>query len=96
MELHPYLAQHSFIEWHRQQGIQLIAFSPFANQNTFYKHGQSMPQLLDDPVLHSIGKKYSKSAAQVVLAWGISKGRCVSPKSSFLVEDIMLTLQSNL
>ncbi|CAK4034641.1 aldehyde reductase [Lecanosticta acicola] len=82
MELHPYLAQHSFVEWHKEQGIQLIAFSPFANQNTFYKHGQSMPQLLDDPVLHEIGKKYSKSAAQVVLAWGISKGRCVIPKST--------------
>lgn len=91
MELHPYLAQHSFVGWHHQEGIQLIAFSPFANQNTFYKHGQSMPQLLDDPVLHSIGKKYSKSAAQVVLAWGISKGRCVSPKASISVEDIMLT-----
>ena len=50
-----------------------------------------MPQLLDDPVLHSIGKKYSKSAAQVVLSWGISKGRCVSSKYSLSVEDIMLT-----
>ncbi|KAF7187957.1 putative oxidoreductase C26F1.07 [Pseudocercospora fuligena] len=73
---------HSFTAWHREHGIQLIQFSPFANQNTFYKHGQSMPKLLEEPVLHEIGHKYSKSAAQVALAWGISKGRCVIPKST--------------
>ncbi|EME77366.1 uncharacterized protein MYCFIDRAFT_191497 [Pseudocercospora fijiensis CIRAD86] len=82
MELHPYLAQHSFTAWHREHGIQLIQFSPFGNQNTFYKHGQSMPKVLEDAVLHEIGRKYSKSAAQVALAWGISKGRCVIPKST--------------
>ncbi|USW55238.1 Putative NADP-dependent oxidoreductase domain superfamily [Septoria linicola] len=64
-----------------QQDIQVIQFSPFANQNTFYKHGQNVPKLLQDPILHEIGKECQKSAAQVALAWGISKGRCVIPKS---------------
>ena len=82
LELHPYLAQHAFTDWHLEQGIQMIQFSPFANQNTFYKHGQDMPKLLQDPILHDIGAKYGKSAAQVALAWGISKGRCVIPKST--------------
>ncbi|PPJ57392.1 hypothetical protein CBER1_01393 [Cercospora berteroae] len=87
MELHPYLAQHDFTAWHKQHNIQLIQFSPFANQNTFYKHGQNMPKLLQDPVLHEIGKKYGKSAAQVALSWGISKGRCVIPKSTIAREQ---------
>lgn len=82
MELHPCLAQHAFTEWHQDRGIQLIQFSPFANQNTFYKHGQKMPKLLDDPMLRDIGQKYAKTAAQVALAWGLTKGRCVIPKST--------------
>lgn len=40
-----------------------------------------MGKLIDDPVLSDIGKKYSKSGAQVALAWGIAKGRTVIPKS---------------
>jgi len=40
-----------------------------------------MGKLIDDPVLAEIGKKYNKSGAQVALAWGISHGRSVIPKS---------------
>ena len=35
----------------------------------------------DDPTLVEIGKKYNKSGAQVALAWGISQGHSVLPKS---------------
>jgi alcohol dehydrogenase (NADP+) len=37
--------------------------------------------LQDDPTLVEIGKKYNKSGAQVALAWGISQGHSVLPKS---------------
>lgn len=46
-----------------------------------------MPKLLQDPILQDIGKKYGKSAAQVTLNWGISKGRCVIPKSTVVKEQ---------
>ncbi|GIZ37527.1 hypothetical protein CKM354_000097200 [Cercospora kikuchii] len=87
MELHPYLAQHDFTAWHKPHDIHLIQFSPFANQNTFYRHGQNMPKLLQDPILHDISQKYKVSAAQVALNWGISKGRCVIPKSTVVREQ---------
>jgi alcohol dehydrogenase (NADP+) len=35
----------------------------------------------DDPTLVEIGKKYNKSGAQIALAWGISQGHSVLPKS---------------
>ena len=41
-----------------------------------------MGKLMDDPVLVEIGKKYSKRGAQVALAWGISRGHSVIPKSN--------------
>lgn len=43
-----------------------------------------MPKLLEDKTLRDIGRKHSKSAAQVALAWGIAKDRCVIPKSTIL------------
>jgi alcohol dehydrogenase (NADP+) len=62
-------------------GIHVTQYSPFGNQNEIYKKGQQLGKLIDDPVLVDIGKKYSKSGAQVALAWGIAKGNSVIPKS---------------
>lgn len=38
-------------------------------------------QLIDDPVLNEVGKKHGKSGAQVAVAWGLSRGHSVIPKS---------------
>ena len=40
-----------------------------------------MMKVIDQPLLKHIGQKYGKSTVQVVLAWGISNGRSVIPKS---------------
>ena len=53
----------------------------FGNQNEIYSSGQNIGQLIDDPTLVEIGKKYNKSGAQVALAWGIQSGHSVLPKS---------------
>ena len=81
LECHPYLAQHSFADWHQSKGIHLTQYSPFGNQNPIYTKGKEMNKLIDDSVLIEIGKKYGKSGAQVALAWGVAKGRSVIPKS---------------
>ncbi len=80
-ECHPYLAQHSFADFHQSNGIHVTQYSPFGNQNPIYSKGQEMNKLIDDPVLAEIGKRYGKNGAQVALAWGIAKGRSVIPKS---------------
>ncbi|KAF7513298.1 hypothetical protein GJ744_009719 [Endocarpon pusillum] len=81
IESHPYLAQHSFDAFHKQKNIHITQYSPFGNQNEFYSSGKDIGKLIDDPILAEIGKKYSKSGAQVALAWGIAHGRSVIPKS---------------
>ncbi|MCJ1312875.1 hypothetical protein MMC25_006551 [Agyrium rufum] len=81
MELHPYLQQKSFMDFHRQNNIHVTQYSPFGNQNEIYDSGKGMAKLMDDPVLVEIGKKYGKTGAQVALAWGIAHGRTVIPKS---------------
>ena len=35
----------------------------------------------DDPVLVEIGKKYNKAGSQIALAWGVTQGHSVLPKS---------------
>ncbi|KPI44421.1 putative oxido [Cyphellophora attinorum] len=80
-ECHPYLAQHSFADFHKSNNIHVTQYSPFGNSNTVYSKGKDIAKLIDDPMLADIGKKYGKNGAQVALAWGIAKGRSVIPKS---------------
>jgi len=81
IELHPWLQQAEFAEYHKQKGIHITQYSPFGNSNEIYSHGKKFGKLIEDPTLAEIGKKYGKSGAQVALAWGIAHGRSVIPKS---------------
>lgn len=81
IECHPWLQQNEFTEWLKSKGIHVQQYSPFGNQNEIYDSGQNIGKLMDDPVLVEIGKKYKKTGAQVALAWGITKGHSVLPKS---------------
>lgn len=88
MEVHPYLQQREFNAWLRAQGIHVVQFSPLGNMNDFYrstgwsKEVSHMMRVIDQPLLQELGRKYGKSAVQVVLAWGVSNGRSVIPKST--------------
>jgi len=81
MELHPWLQQRAFADFHKQKGIHVTQYSPFGNQNEIYDSGKGLGKLIDDPVLVEIGKKHGKSGAQIALAWGIAQGHSVIPKS---------------
>ncbi|KAJ5595143.1 uncharacterized protein N7459_001351 [Penicillium hispanicum] len=81
MELHPWLQQKEWTEFHRQKGIHVTQYSPFGNQNEIYGGREDHGQLVNDQKLVEIGKKYGKTSNQVALAWGISHGRSVIPKS---------------
>ena len=81
LELHPWLQQRPFVEYHKSHNIHVTAYSPFGNQNPIYTKGEHLGRLIDDPVLNKIGKKHGKSGAQVALAWGIARGHSVIPKS---------------
>lgn len=83
MELHPYLQQTEWIAFHKAHGIHVTAYSPLGGSNPTYKGNPvDGPQLLENKAVVDIGKKRDCTPAQVALAWGISRGTSVIPKSA--------------
>lgn len=84
-ELHPYLQQAEFVQWHEDNGIDVTAYSPLANLNPIYgSPGESKdapPSLLVSEDVTEIAKERGCTNAQVALAWGMGRGYSVIPKS---------------
>lgn len=59
-ELHPWLDHSDIAEWLHKRGIIVEAYSPLAHGTRFR-----------EPVLQTIGKKYGKSPAQVLIRWSL-------------------------
>ena len=72
VELHPFFVQQAAIDNMKAYGVAPQAWGPLAEG----KHG-----VFTDPELTEIGKKYGKSAAQVVLRWNVQRGVSIIPKS---------------
>lgn len=72
IELHPFFVQADALKNMQDYGVVPQAWGPLAEG----KHG-----IFTDPELVTIGKKYDKSAAQVVLRWNIQRGVSIIPKS---------------
>ncbi|MGN0504930.1 MAG: aldo/keto reductase [Lachnospiraceae bacterium] len=73
METHIFNQQKSLKEWADKYDIRLEAWAPF---------GEGRRGTFDNPVMLQIGKKYGKTAAQVMLRWNIQRGVVVIPKST--------------
>src|SRR2546423_2999438 len=80
IEVHPYFAQRDVQDFGAEPGIRTQAWSPIGGI-TFYRDG-SHGSTLDDPVIGDIARAHGKSAAQVMLRWGLQQGRSVIPKST--------------
>lgn len=81
--MHPYLAQTKWLNTHRDHGIHVTSYSPLAGTNPTYDPG-APEQLLKNKKVVNIAEKRGCTPAQVVLAWGLSRGTSVIPKSSHL------------
>ncbi|KAI1973996.1 hypothetical protein LOZ51_002627 [Ophidiomyces ophidiicola] len=81
LEVHPWLQQKDFVEWHKSKGIHVTQYSSLGNQNEIYVGHQKFGKLIEDSVLVQIAKKHERTGAQVALAWGINKGHSVLVKS---------------
>ncbi|MCG3227689.1 MAG: aldo/keto reductase [Candidatus Heimdallarchaeota archaeon] len=73
IEHHPYLQQKQLLEHHSKKGIQVVSYSPLARGHA-----------LKDTTIQEIAKRNKISAAQVCLAWVISKGAFPIPKATSL------------
>ena len=80
IEVHPYFQQREVQEFAAERGIRTQAWSPIGGI-TFYRGG-SHGSTLDDPVIADIATAHVKTAAQVMLRWGLQHGRSVIPKST--------------
>lgn len=71
VEYHPRLTQKEVQTFCQNNEIQLEAWSPLMQG-----------QLLNDPILIEIAKKYSKTVPQIILRWDLQNGVITIPKST--------------
>ena len=71
VELHPWLTQDKVLDYDNSHKIVTQAWSPLARG-----------KILEEEMLATVGSKYEKSVAQVVLRWHIQRGVAVIPKSN--------------
>ena len=75
VEVNPFNAQWFAQENMEKHGVKMEAWAPF---------GEGRDNLFTNETLVSIGKKYNKSSAQVVLRWLIQRGVIVACKSTHI------------
>ena len=72
VETHPFHQQNDTQKFLQENGVQMESWGPFAEGKNNIFHNE---------LLLSIGKKYNKSIAQVVIRWLIQRGVVAIPKS---------------
>lgn len=73
VEIHPFYQQTKAIQEMKNLGIQPEGWAPFA---------EGRNDIFHDKLLTSIGEKYGKTPAQIILRWDVQRGVAVIPKSS--------------
>lgn len=72
VETHPFNQQKTAKEYMDKYGVQIEAWAPF---------GEGRGGLFESEILKTIGAKYGKTPAQVMLRWHLQRGVIVIPKS---------------
>jgi alcohol dehydrogenase (NADP+) len=82
IELHPYLQQPSMLDFCRQAGILVTAYSPLGSQDRHDSiKADDEPVLLKDPTIAAIAERHKATPAQVLISWSIHRDCSVIPKS---------------
>ncbi|MEX0852109.1 MAG: aldo/keto reductase [Bauldia sp.] len=71
IELHPFCQQPATVDWCREHGVVVEAYSPVTKGRR-----------LGDATVQRIAGEVGKSPAQVLIRWGLQKGFVVIPKSA--------------
>ena len=75
VETHPHNQQIEAREWMEKYGVRHEAWAPF---------GEGRGGMFEEPLLVEIGKKYGKTAAQVILRWDMQRNVVAIPKSTHI------------
>jgi len=83
IESHPYLTQEKLLRYAKQENIAVTAYSPLGALS-YISIGMAEQRdiVLEQPVVQVAARHHGKTAAQIVLRWGIQRGNAIVPKSS--------------
>ncbi|MFM8578573.1 MAG: aldo/keto reductase [Planctomycetaceae bacterium] len=83
VEMHPLLVQEKLLRFCRESGIAVTAFSPLgAPSYVPLGMASEADSLLVHPLITDIAAGLGRSAAQVLLRWGVQRGTAVIPKTA--------------
>jgi len=72
IETHPFCQQIETQKFLRENGVQIESWGPFA---------EGKNNIFQNEILRSVGSKYGKTVAQVILRWLVQRGVVAIPKS---------------
>jgi len=82
VELHPRCIQARLVRFCKEKGISITAFSCLGSSSYVeLDMAKKEESLLDNEIINCIAKGHDKTAAQVILRWGVQRGTAIIPKS---------------
>jgi alcohol dehydrogenase (NADP+) len=81
VEMHPFLPQEKLVNFCREHGILITAYSPLGSPDSRAERHRNDPKLLENPAVAEIAQKHKASVGQALIAWSISRDIAVIPKS---------------
>ncbi len=83
IESHPYLTQERLIRLAKSYGLEVSAFSPLGSLSYVeLDMAESSDSLLEHPTIARLATSHGKSAAQVLLRWGLQRDTALVVKSA--------------
>jgi D-xylose reductase len=83
VESHPYLTQERLMRLATHYDLQVTAFSPLGALSYLeLDMAGAAESVLEQAVVKEAAKRSGKTAAQVVLRWGVQRGNAIIPKTS--------------
>lgn len=82
IELHPYLTQQKLLRYCSENEIAVTGFSPLGAQSYFsINRAEAGDAVIEQPLIREIAARHERTAAQVLLRWGVQRGTAVVPKT---------------